>query len=119
MKSRLRRGAVALAVFASVGAASAAGAGSWLKVSDRLFLTSAQEHVLWQTIGRQSANITAPAGFIASIGAVVPGSVTLRAMPSNVVSRIPTVEPFRYAILDKQLLIVNPEDKKVVDIITR
>lgn len=117
MASHLRRGTVALAFLASVGAASAVGAG-WLKVSDRLYLTSAQEHVLWQTIGKQNASIKAPPGFIAFVGAVVPGSVTLHAMPSNAVSRIPTAEPFRYTILDKQLLIVNPENRKVVDIIT-
>lgn len=117
MQSYLRRGAVALAFLASVGAASAAGAG-WLKLSDRLYLTSAQERVLWQTIGKQNASIKAPPGFIAFVGAVVPGPVTLHAMPSNAVSRIPTAEPFRYTILDKQLLIVNPDDRKVADIIT-
>jgi hypothetical protein len=117
MTSHVRRGAVVLAFLAGVGAVSAAGAG-WLKLSDRLYLTSAQERVLWQTIGRQNASTKAPPGFIASIGAVVPGSVTLHAMPSNAVSRIPTTEPFRYTILDEHLLIVNPDDRKVVEIIT-
>src|SRR5262245_16254044 len=119
MRSHLRRGAVALAVLAGVVPASVAAAGSWLKVSDRIFLTSAQELVLWQTIGKQSANIKAPPGFIGYIGAVVPASVELHAMPSNAVSRIPTVEPFRYTVIDKQLLIVNPADRKVADIIAR
>lgn len=119
MKSHLRYGVAALALLSSVGVASAAGANSSLKASDSLNLTAAQEHVLWQSIGKQNANMKAPSGFTASVGAVVPGSVTLRTMPSDVTGRIPTVEPFRYTVLAKKLLIVNPTDKKVVDIITQ
>ena len=119
MKSHLRYAVVALALLSSAGAAAAAGAGSSLKASDSLNLSTAQEQVLWRSIGKQNANMKAPPGFTASVGAVVPGSVTLRTMPSDVTGRIPAVEPFRYAVLAKKLLIVNPMDKKVVDIITQ
>jgi Protein of unknown function (DUF1236) len=119
MKSHLRYSVAALALLSGVGVASAAGAGTSLKASDNLNLTTAQEHLLWQSIGKQKANMKAPSDFTASVGVPVPRSVTLRGMPSDVTNQIPAVGPYRYAVLANKLLIVNPTDKTVVDIITQ
>jgi hypothetical protein len=40
-------------------------------------------------------------------------------MPAKAASQVPTLRPYDYALLPDRLLIVNPTDKKVVDVINR
>jgi hypothetical protein len=49
----------------------------------------------------------------------MPGDVTLRSVPAKVASRVSSLKPYDYALLQGKLLIVNPGDKKIVDVINR
>ena len=103
----------------SIAAASAAGTGPFLVASDELVLTGAQEHLMWQRlVGRNAGSTTTPSGLIAAIGATLPASVALRALPASVTRQIPAVRPYKYAMLGKTLLIINPTDRVIVDVIT-
>ncbi len=118
MKSHRRYDVAALLLLCSMGAASAAG-GSASRPSDLLFLSGAQEQLIWQRVGRHHAGATtALPGFDDGIGATMPASVKARAIPSNVTAEIPAVRAYRYAMLGNELLIVNPTDKKIVDVIS-
>jgi hypothetical protein len=55
---------------------------------------------------------------ISAVGATLPASVALRALPATVTRQVPAVRPYKYAILDKSLLIINPTDRVIVDVIT-
>jgi hypothetical protein len=48
----------------------------------------------------------------------VPPTVALYMWPETVTAQIPMLQPYRYATLGKVLLIVNPDDRKIVDIIS-
>ena len=100
----------------SIAGASAAETGPFL-VASEFVLTGAQEQLLWQRIGR-NASSTTPSGLIAAVGATLPASVALRALPATVTRQVPAVRPYKYAILDKSLLIINPTDRVIVDVIT-
>jgi hypothetical protein len=115
-----RRFAVAaVLLLCSIATASAAGTGPFLVASDDLVLTGAQEHLMWQRlVARNTASATAPSGLIAAIGATLPASVALHALPATVTRQIPAARPYKYATLDKTLLIVNPTDRVIVDVIT-
>jgi hypothetical protein len=103
----------------SIAAASAAGTGPFLVASDDFVLTGAQEHLMWQRLVRPSANITTtPSGLIAAVGATVPASIALHALPATVIRQVPAVRPYKYAMLGKALLIINPTDRVIVDVIT-
>lgn len=129
MKPSLRMGIVAIALLGSVGMAAAASTtgaqGSLPKASasqakDSLTLSSAQKKTIWQDVSKQESSMRSPAGFTAKVGAAVPGAVMLHPLPTSVTNNIAAIRPYEYAMLDnKQLLIVNPTDKKVVDIITQ
>lgn len=116
-----------LVVIGTVGAAAAADHSSMSRQSskpatasmtkDNLSLTTAQEKLAWNDLSKQAASQPAPSNFSASIGATVPNDITLRSIPRMVTSRLPTLKPYRYARLPNELLIVNPHDKKVVDVI--
>jgi hypothetical protein len=103
----------------SIAAASAAGTGPFLVASDELVLTGAQEHLMCQRlVGRNAGSTTTPSGLIAAIGATLPASVALRALPATVTRQIPAVRPYKYAMLGRTLLIINPTDRVIVDVIT-
>jgi uncharacterized protein DUF1236 len=118
MKSPYRCALAAIALLCSSGLASAE-TGTPLRISDDLVLTGAQEYLIWRQVGSRNApQRGAPLQFEASIYAVVPDSVALHALPAEVTGQIPIVKPYRYARLGNLLLIVNPTDRKIVDIIT-
>ena len=90
-----------------------------LMAKDNLSLTTAQEKLASRDLSTRAASQPAPSNFSASPGAAVPNDITLRQIPLKVASQIPTLKPYRYARLPNEMLIVNPTDKKVVDVINR
>jgi Protein of unknown function (DUF1236) len=114
-----RHFAVAAALLlCSIAGASAAETGPFLVASDDFVLTGAQEQLLWQRLGRNASSSTAPSGLISAVGATLPASVALHALPATVTRQVPAVRPYKYAILGKSLLIINPTDRVIVDVIT-
>jgi Protein of unknown function (DUF1236) len=111
----------------SIGAAAAADQSATSKqpstpptasvAKDNLSLTTAQEKMAWRDISKRATSQHAPAGFAASVGNTVPNDITLRSIPRPVASELPTLRPYRYALLPNKLLIVNRSDKKIVDVI--
>lgn len=116
-----------LLLIGSVGAAAAADHSAMSRPSskpptasmtkDNLSLTTAQEKLAWNDLSKQAASQRAPSNFSASVGTTVPNDIALRSIPRKVASQLPTLKPYRYARLPNELLIVNPRDKKVVDVI--
>ena len=45
-------------------------------------------------------------------------AAALHMWPETVTAQIPMLQPYRYATLGKLLLVVNPDDRKIVDIIS-
>jgi len=86
---------------------------------DNLTLTRAQQRIAWKDLGKEASNQTAPSNFKASVGATIPGDVTIQAVPAKVAALVSSLKPYDYARLDNKLVIVNPNDKKVVDVISR
>ena len=125
MKLHLTTIATVAALASGVGVASAAGnhamsnASTPTMAQDSLSLTSAQERTAWKDISRQANSQTAPSGFSPTIGATVPTDISLKPVPAKVASQLSTLRPYDYALLQGRLLIVNPSDKKVVDVINR
>jgi hypothetical protein len=104
-------------LLASVGFAVAAD-NDWMAPKDRLTLSGAQELAVFQSIrGHNVKKETALSGFKAEIGQPVPKAITLHKLPSDAASRVPTVKACDYAMLQNQLLIVNPHDRIAVDVI--
>ncbi len=130
MKSHLIAIATAAAFVAGTGMASAADMHATSNTmsktpamqstaKDSLPLTVSQRRTVWKDLGKQASNQTAPSSFTASVGATIPGDITIKAVPAKVAARVSALKPYDYARLDNQLVIVNPNDKKVVDVISR
>jgi Protein of unknown function (DUF1236) len=107
---------VAVVLLCSSGLAWAAGTGGPVRISDNLVLTGAQESLIWQRLARR-ASAAMPAGFQLSLYGVVPPSVALHPLPAGITMQIPMVSPYKYATLGNLVLIVNPADRTIVDVI--
>ena len=123
MKLHLTTIATIAALAPGIGVAYAAGNHAMSTVStpakDSLSLTNTQERTAWKDISRQANSQAAPSGFSPTIGATVPTDISLKPVPAKLASRVSTLRPYDYALLKGKLLIVNPSDKKVVDVINR
>jgi hypothetical protein len=125
-----RQVSVALAaglLMAGVCAASAADmskdmskSGSTMSrpASDTLSLSSTQQKAAWNDLHGQAAEQKAPSGFTTTVGAVVPSTVKIEPVPSKTATNIPALQSFDFAMVNGKLLIVNPSDKKIVEVIS-
>ncbi len=86
---------------------------------DTLTLSSAQRKTAGNDLYTGALNQKTPAGFSAKVGAVVPSDVTTAAMTQKASGDVPALKPYKFAMLQKKLVIVNPNDNKIADVITR
>lgn len=123
MKTRTIAMAAAALLVAGVSAASAAGIPSSNTMSppakDRLTLSNAQQKAAWRDLYTKALSQSAPSGFEAAVGAVVPNGVTTAPVPAKAASDVPALKPYNFAMLQKKLVIVNPSDHKIAEVITR
>jgi hypothetical protein len=82
-----------------------------------LDLSNAQRAEIWKRLGNQQTTDTPP-GFQPKVGATVPASMQLRSLPNSVSSQVPQVQSYNYAMVQSQLLIVDPATNRIVSIIT-
>jgi hypothetical protein len=117
----MKKQSIALAaalVLSSVAAASAATMPGLAKASDTLNLSSRQQKTAWNDLYMPSLNQRAPSGFNTIVGAVLPDSVTTAVVPSKAAQAVPSLRPYDFAMVQRKLVIVNPSDKKIAEVIT-
>jgi hypothetical protein len=134
MQSTSRLTIAAIALLSSVSVAAAAGNGtsksaatgagstsiSQPMTKDLLSLTGPEQKTAWKDITGQATKEKAPAGFTPSVGTVVPSDITTHPVPVSTASKVPSLRPYQYAWLDSnKLLIINPSDKKIAEIVTQ
>jgi hypothetical protein len=110
-------------LMAGVSAASAAGmsqSNSTMSrpASNTLSLTTTEQKAAWNALHGQAIEQKAPFGFNAIVGAVVPSTVKIEPVPSKAASDVPMLKPFDFAMVSGKLLIVNPSDKKIVEVVS-
>jgi hypothetical protein len=98
-----------------------AGSSSGLPMAtDKIVLTSKQRREAWHDISILAAKEKVPSGFTAKVGASVPNGLTTYPVPVTTATKVPKLRPFHYAMLgNNKILIVNPNDKKIAEIIVR
>jgi hypothetical protein len=128
MKTQLVISAAAIALASTIGAASAAEHSSSMSKSSEpsamhsmakpgLHLTKAQQKLAWRDIDRSSSTQSKPADFTPTVGATVPRGIVLKPVPATLGRQVSALKPYDYARLRHEVLIVNPTDKEVVDVI--
>jgi hypothetical protein len=124
MKKSASVAVAAVLLLSGVSVATAAShmsnrSGSSAAASDKLDLSSAQQKSIWKDISRHAANQNAPSDFNAAVGTAIPDGVNTYPLPRQAARDVPAVKPYRYAMLQDKLLIVNPSDKMIADVVTK
>ena len=65
-----------------------------------------------------SVEATLPTGYSATAGSVVPNTLKIQPIPEKTAKDVPSLKSYDFAVLQGKVLIVNPSDKKIVDVIT-
>jgi hypothetical protein len=126
MKTKSSIALAAAALLCGVTGASAASLWNWHfpwnssshSASDTLNLSSAQRKTAWKDLSTQASKQNLPSGFNATTGSVVPSTFEIKPVPSKAAKDVPALRPYDFATVHGKLLIVNPSDKKITDVIT-
>jgi uncharacterized protein DUF1236 len=84
--------------------------------SPKLNLTLEQRFTIREII-KDKKDAGAPADVQAAVGEPIPQGVTLQPMPSDVAQKVPQVKAHRYFLTAQQIVIVDPKDNKVAEVI--
>jgi hypothetical protein len=131
MKARTTIALAAAALLAGISAASAAPPENGKMApppastkmappaSDTLTLTSAQRKKAWDDLYTGTLNQKTPSGFEATVGAALPSTIVSAPVTARAAGDVPPLKPYKFAMVQKKLVIVDPSDGKIVDVITR
>ena len=128
MNSHIRYGAIALALLGSAGiaaaqtspmppAGSAPAATSSAAQSGALQLSAQQKSSIFKIVTMEKVKSPPPANLQLSVGAQVPASIELYPLPANIVSEVPAAKPYKYTVAQNQVVLVDPTNMRVVEII--
>ena len=81
-------------------------------------LTAAQRSVIYNAVARQRLHGSA-SGIAAAVGAAVPPSTLLHSLPEQAAIDDPQAEFLKYAMVDGDVVVVDPIRMRVVDVIHR
>jgi hypothetical protein len=85
-----------------------------------LGLSPEQKHTIYQGLtGPQAKNNAEPVGFRVAPGARVPDAIELAPVPKVVIDLVPKMADYQYAVVARQVIIVDPKSKTVVEAIAR
>jgi Protein of unknown function (DUF1236) len=94
-----------------------ASAQTAMHASDTVILSAAQRSTVWNDLSKQATNQNA-AGFDATIGTFLPNTVKIEPMPSKTAADIPSLQPYSFAMVDHKLVIVDPSNKVIANVLT-
>lgn len=120
MKAQTAIALAAAVLLCGATAASAEVASSHsgaAKPASMLSLTSSQQKKAWNDMKSASAQ-NAPSGFNATAGAAVPNTLKVDAVPSKTARDVPALRSYDFAKIQGKLLIVNPKDRTIAEVIS-
>jgi hypothetical protein len=115
MKQTLRAGALAL-MLAGI-APAAAQTGAITEPSTALQLTPQQRTEIYQAVAQNKLRTPPPPDMPVTVGAQIPPATELYALPDSVTAEAPSAKFYRYTVAQNRVVIVDPTNLKVVDVI--
>lgn len=114
VQKSLRAGLAGLALFAVTSMVAAQ-----TPTQSGIQLTDAQKSVIYQTVQNEGVRSASGEDLRLSVGAPVPPSVTLYKLPDNALAEIPVMRAYQYAVFAEDVLIIDPNNRRVVDVIRK
>src|SRR5262249_61739658 len=82
-----------------------------------LQLTAQQRTEIYQAGGSNKRRTPPPPDLPVTVGAQIPPVTELYALPESVTAEVPSAKFYRYTIAQNRVIIVDPTNLKVVDVI--
>ena len=98
------------------GGASAELFGAAPKASDTLSLSPQDQKIVWNDLS-SAPNQDGPATFRASTTSAIPSTLNIHAIQGKAASDLPALKPYDFAKVQNQLLIINPHDMMIAEVI--
>jgi hypothetical protein len=108
----------ALALLLCGAATASAATATTTHPTDTLILSAAQRRAVWKDLNKHAINQKA-ANFEATIGTFLPSTVKMMPIPSKVVAVASSLRPYDFAKVDHKLVIVDPSNKVIANVLTR
>ncbi len=110
-----------IATAAAIGLLAAVPAGAQTSVTTTTTETTGSVTIAPEkrTVIRQQLGTSAPVTIKerVTVGATVPETVELQSVPETLVSDIPSVKGYRYFVYNDDVVLVDPQTRKVVTIV--
>lgn len=116
LKAALLAGALVWSVSATAQTTGQENAAT--NAAPALELSTAQRQTIYQSISKTQKNNAAPIGFRPAVGAHVPDGIPLEPLPGTLATLIPQAKGFEVAMVEKQIVLVDPQAKVVVAVVT-
>jgi hypothetical protein len=84
-----------------------------------LQLSDQQRAAIQEALVTENTQQKTPPKFEPKVGDTIPLTMTVDVMPPKAVARDPSLQPYAYAKLAKDVLVIDPTDKKIVAVIPR
>jgi Protein of unknown function (DUF1236) len=104
---------------AAATSTDATGTHASTQPNDKLALSDAQRQSAWRDLYMDSLNQITPPGFDAVVGATVPNTIVIAPVTAQAGSDVPALKPYSFAMVQKKLVIVDPGNRKIADVIAR
>jgi len=78
---------------------------------ETIHMTAAQRKIAWNDM--KGAAEQKAGSFVPEMGAILPADVSIKPVPKKAASKIPALKPFDFAMVEHQLVIVNPSNKVI------
>jgi hypothetical protein len=83
----------------------------------KLALTSAQKTIIQENVRQESGKAASPINFVISVGAPVPPSLELYVLPDRALAAVPEAKIVKYTVVQNKIVLVDPTNMRVVDVI--
>ena len=89
------------------------------KDKQTLQLSDQQRAVIQEALDAENTQQKTPPNYQPKVGDVLPGTMTVDVMPARLVEREPSLQPYGYAKLAKDLLVIDPMKKTIIAVMPR
>jgi len=83
-----------------------------------LEFSASRRETIYQSLSKTQKNNAAPIGFRPAVGSVVPKRIDLAPLPDTLGEMIPEARGYEVAMVEKQILLVDPRSKVVIALMT-
>jgi hypothetical protein len=88
--------------------------------SDNLYLSAAQERAAWNGLSSVGTQQIPPDSFsLPGKGATIPAGVDTQPIPAPVAARVPALRGYQFTRVSDRVVIVNPTNHRVVEVISQ